>query len=83
MPFKKKSDVLILHDYHLSMLLEPSMFQTTVNTTDSTTNKDSLGMMAVATSVPVRMLWEGNTDALRGGEYSDVVIFRSECFSIL
>lgn len=71
MPFKKKSDVLILHDYHLSMLLEPSMFQTTVNTTDSTTNKDSLGMMAVATSVPVRMLWEGNTDALRGGECSD------------
>lgn len=57
--------------YHLSMLLEPSMFQTTVNTTDSTTNKDSLGMMAVATSVPVRMLWEGNTDALRGGKYSD------------
>lgn len=38
---------------------------------DSTTNKDSLGMMAVATSVPVRMLWEGNTDALRGGECSD------------
>lgn len=38
---------------------------------DSTTNKDSLGMMAVATSVPVRMLWEGNTDALRGGKYSD------------
>lgn len=64
------------------MLLEPSMLQTTVNTTDSTTNRDSLGMMGVATNVPVRMLWKGNTDALRGGKYSDVLILGSECFSI-
>lgn len=49
---------------------------------DSITSRGSLGMMAVATSVHVRMLWKGNTDALRGGEYSDVVILGSECFSV-
>lgn len=83
MSFKKKLNVLILYDYYLLMLFEFLMFQIIVNIMDSIINKDSFGMMVVVISVFVRMFWEGNIDVLRGGECLDVVIFRSECFSIL